>query len=442
MNSSINQLLANAVSQLRPCPDRKPWNYGWQLDSYRHSGQAALAGFDGPVTLNEEGIEAYELATQTLLRERSIGDRWEAEEFWGLLGSLIVAASQTRDPLDFIERSVNHLRSVGPALTVTLIANVSWEGPPIAIGEAVVGYANPELIAFINSSAAGRCTVDEDEGSQWLVSQVQPRLTAVPNENPVALATWSVGQSNLAYAESDRQLRNIVDLCVMLERDLRQYKVYRRGGINRPGTRGLTIDRGAVERGLSKASRLELASQPLITSSLNMGRQSVRWYSAEPLPLGVLLRQPYLSDAVRACTKDDPIYNRLRVAARWFAEAFYTEAPDDAALALGVALDALLSGQQSLSGSVMADRFAFLSEHPDQRRERVKTYLELYGVRSSVAHGGQSSKLSNNAFLGDYQAAVHWAAWRLLALRESFAPKSPKEVDELFNDLRWGAVRW
>jgi hypothetical protein len=162
----------------------------------------------------------------------------------------------------------------------------------------------------------------------------------------------------------------------------------------------------------------------------------------EPLPLGKLLDQEYLRNVVKSCLHQDPVSNRIRVAARWFAEAHYTTAEDDAALALGVSMDAILGGQRVLPGSAMADRFALLDADPMQRRDRVKSYLELYGVRSSVAHGGRSSKLGEEDFLKDYRAAVYWAAWRSIALREEFAPASEKEVDELFNDLRWNARTW
>jgi len=65
-------------------------------------------------------------------------------------------------------------------------------------------------------------------------------------------------------------------------------------------------------------------------------------------------------------------------------------ATDDAALALGVAMDALLSGQRAMPGSALADRFAMLADDPLQRRNLVAEYLASYQVRSSVAHGGRS----------------------------------------------------
>lgn len=111
-------------------------------------------------------------------------------------------------------------------------------------------------------------------------------------------------------------------------------------------------------------------------------------------------------------------------------------------LALGVAMDALLSGQRALPGSAMADRFAMLANDPMTRRELVTNYLNAYGVRSSVAHGGRSSKLESPDFIDRYLKSVHWAAWRSLALRDKFAVSSENEVDDIYNDLRWGVRSW
>jgi hypothetical protein len=74
-------------------------------------------------------------------------------------------------------------------------------------------------------------------------------------------------------------------------------------------------------------------------------------------------------------------------------------------------------------------------------RIQAKEYLDLYAVRSSVAHGGRSSKLDAE-LLERYQAAVRWAAWRMIGMRDTFAPSSENQVDELFDDLRWSLRTW
>jgi hypothetical protein len=73
---------------------------------------------------------------------------------------------------------------------------------------------------------------------------------------------------------------------------------------------------------------------------------------------------------------------------------------------------------------------------------RVKDYLEYYGVRSSVAHGGRSSRLHEDDFLKRFFAAVRWCALRLIALCDEFSPTSDQDIDDLFNDLRSGVQVW
>lgn len=439
---SILKSLEFASSQVISAPGREPWAYGWCVESYRHSEAAALPGTEGPVTLSGEGVATWEKAVEALLGQQQIKDRWYSEEFWSLLASLVVAASERKDPSSFLKVNVELLRTTGRALNINLIANVSWNRMPANFGNIIIGDADSAFLGFVNRHAGKRPTVSDEVGNEWLEKQVQPRVDEEGGSRPVAIACWTVGQSMLADRETERQLRNLLDLTLLLERDLKGHKVYRRGETNRPGIRGLTLDRGAVDRGLTDSARLELASMPLHFSALESGRSGVSWYGAEPVPLGELLDQEYLYKAVMSCLKQDPITNRIQVAARWFAEAHYTNAEDDAALALGVSMDALLSGQRALPGNAMADRFALLSDNPEGRRDRVKAYLEFYGVRSSIAHGGRSSRLDRSTFLNDYQASAHWAAWQLLALRDKFAPSSEADVDSLFDDLRWGVQNW
>lgn len=180
---------------------------------------------------------------------------------------------------------------------------------------------------------------------------------------------------------------------------------------------------------------------PLLQTEVLSGGSPVHWYGAEPLPLGVLLQQQYLRAAITRGLEDTPIGRRLRVGARWIAEAHYATAPDDAALALGVALDALLGGESALPGSAMGDRAALLVADASQRRTTRKRYLDFYGIRSAVAHGGQSSKLNEAALAGAFSLA-RTTAWRLLAFADTFKPTSDRRVDDLFEELRLGLVAW
>lgn len=439
---SIVELLAAAASEVIPALGREPWEYGWCLEGYRHSDEAALPSSQGPVTLSNNGIASWEKAAEALLRQQQIKDRWDTGEFWGLLASLVIAASERANGLSFLKKNVNLLRTIGRALNIDLIANAEWNRAPTDFGDIIIGDADSTFLEFVNRRAGRRSSAGSEAGEKWLKEQVEPRISSEDGRRPVAMACWTVGQSTLADREAGRQLRNLLDLTVLLERDLKKYKVYRRGETNRPGIRGLTLDRQAVERGLTGPARLELVSMPLQFSALTSGQHGARWYSAEPFPLGELVSQEYLRKALVSCLKQNPISNRIRVAARWFAEAHYASADDDAALALGVAMDAMLSGHRALPGNAMADRFALLSDNSSERPKLVKSYLEFYGVRSSIAHGGRSSRLDQSDFISDYQTSVRWAAWRLLSLHDTFAPDSETEVDSLFDNLRWGVQNW
>ena len=439
---SIIKLLVFASSQIIPAPSQVPWDNGWSEEEYRHSNSAALQGKKGPVTLSGEGIASFEKAAEALLNQQQIKDRWDTENFWGLLAHLVVVASERKDPAGSHSEQVTLLKTVGRALNINLIANVEWNREPADFGDIIVGDAGLPFLEFVNKRTGRRSSISDETVRDWLQKDVQPRVNSDNGKPPVAMACWTVGQMILGERETERQLRNLVDLTLLLERDLQGHKVYQRGETNRPGIRGLSLDRGAVQRGLTGSARLELTCFPLQFSDVSSGRGAISWYGPEPFPLGELLSQGYLYNAVVSCLKQNPISNRIRVAARWFAEAHYASADDDAALALGVSMDAMLSGQRALPGNAMADRFALLSDNPDERRERVKAYLDFYSVRSSIAHGGRSSRLDQSNFIDNYRASVRWAAWRLLDLRDAFEPTSETAIDSLFDDLRWGIQNW
>ena len=439
---AITDLLVVASSNVVPAPGREPLTQGWYIRQYRHSDEAALPGPKGPVTLSSDGLTSFEDATEMLLREKAVLDRWDPEELWGVVASLVVDASDCKNSKDFLKNKVKLLRTSGRSLTIDLIANVTWGSAPVDFGDTVIGDADTTFLEFVNSHARRRPKVSAEVASTWLDTHVQGRINEEDGTRPVAIAAWTVGQQMLAGRETERELRNIVDLTLLLERDLEAHKAYQHGETNQPGLRGRTLDRGAVERGLAGMPAFELMSVPLHVDALDGERWHIQWFNSEPFPLGQLLNQEYLYEAVTSCLKQNPISKRIRVAARWFAEAHYAIADDDAALALGVAMDAMLTGQRALPGSAMADRFALLAEDPKDRRECAKTYLDFYRVRSSIAHGGRSSKLDQDDFMETCLEFVRWAAWRLLTVQDTFAPSSEKEIDDLFDDLRWGIRTW
>ena len=84
---------ADAAVHIVGAPGLEPWDYGWVLPEYRASASAALAGPNGPVTISPEGRGAYAKAVELLSREASVRERWDLEELWGVVASLVAGAS-------------------------------------------------------------------------------------------------------------------------------------------------------------------------------------------------------------------------------------------------------------------------------------------------------------------------------------------------------------
>ena len=128
---------------------------------------------------------------------------------------------------------------------------------------------------------------------------------------------------------------------------------------NRTGVRGVTLDRRAVEALLGSSGGIELVTTPLTMSDV-VGNSRHYWHSAHPLPLADLLAQPTLrADVTEWMSTKNPITARIKVAARWYSEALWTTQKDDAALALGVALDSLVGSRNGLPGREMRERYGF-----------------------------------------------------------------------------------
>lgn len=439
---SVSKLLLSACVALTPAPDSEVWDYGWGYEPYRRSSSPVMSGPNGPLTLPPAGMDDFEKAVSALLREPAVRARWHPEEFWSVVGSMIARASAEHERETFIDSALDRIRTVGPSLTVLQVANVTWTGEPLVHTRFVLGSADEGLPTALDSVANGRAVPDGERWTKWLAEQVQPRTSGVDAPTPVAFACWTDAQGSLAISHAERSLDDLVGLCLLLEADMPTHRTFMRGPTNRPGVRGLTLDRGAIERALTGSGRLELASFPLQASSIFGHLSQVQWFSAEPASLSDVLRDSQSREMVLSCFESDFLSRTIRLSARWFAEAYFTQAPDDAALALGVALDALLSGEAALGSGAMADRYALLDPDVDVRKERRRAYQKAFAVRSAVAHGGKSSALEDGGFVETYLSMVHGAARRTIAMRDAFTPSSGKALDELYDDLRLGVRTW
>ncbi len=397
----------------------------------------------GPVTLSAEAMTSYEDAVLKLLKDPRVKDRWDADDLWGVVAMMVVDASQVADVSATLKEGLDLLRESEPALVVLPVANVTLGTGAIEVGDVVLGLANGAWRTAVNRVANGRADLTNDAVDKWLrrVEQLGMR-----GEGTAPLfAAWTTGQRDRAIEEASLRLEDLLSLALLLEENLADLELRSlRGSTNRPGVRGLRVDRNALE-GLLKSNDtggFELSSNPLIVSD-SWPYRVFQWYGAEPVPFDRLLRSEQKQNLIGRClASDEPIPARLRVAARWFANAHWADDDSDAALSLGVALDAIVGSTRSLPGYRMAQRFALLDNVPNQWQDRVRRYSDIYGVRSAIAHGGRASELNKAGYIRGVAGDVAWAALRLVELGDVFRPDFEKALDETFDALGLGAAAW
>ncbi|GAA2170398.1 hypothetical protein GCM10009727_94670 [Actinomadura napierensis] len=388
--------------------------------------------------LSAEGVAKIEELHELLARQTQIRDRWNMEELWGYLASLIAFVSSFKGEREGKAKELlARIILTEPSLVIFPVANVSWEGPPRRIGKKnIIGCLDDSFIEA-TKGLGGRAELHADEVAKY-VNGLQHRMPRV------GFAALVPGQRGLARAQAKRNLKLLVELTMLLIVDKSERNLWSlRGDTNRPGVRGITLDRKAIEEGLRiSGDQVELYSSPLVIDALG-NRGGVLWLGENPVPLEDLLRSDKIRGAVEEClTQRHSFLRRLHVAARWFADSYWASAQDDAALAAGVALDALLGSRAGLPGRAMKERYALLESDPRMRSKRAKEYEEIYSVRSLVAHGGESRKLSEGLYVRDMQESVTWTAWRVLEAHSTFSISSEKEYESLFEDIRWGTREW
>ncbi len=362
---------------------------------------------------------------------------------------LVVAASGSADPSAMVSANLKRLREASAALTVVPLANVAWDGPPLEIANGVIGSLDQEFLVLLRSSPGAPPELESDRGREWLRQQTEleaPSRSGSQTRRVVAAAHWTQAQQQSAVDQSQRWVENVCNVALLLEPDLEALGLWSlRGSHNRPGVRGLVRDHSALVRLLEDdpEGRFEISSELFVASVEFPNFMPVQWYSPDPFPLKRLLadasRIKLVQDVVLG---ESAIYRRLRVAARWHAEAHWANDPDDAALALGVALDALIGSRSGLPGRAMAQRFAYLDGDPSNRRSLVARYNEVFGVRSAIAHGGRSSKIKEPDFVRSIASDVRWASRRLILLGLGFSVSNEDELEAAFNSLALGEIVW
>ncbi|MER6567139.1 hypothetical protein ABT288_13295 [Streptomyces sp. NPDC001093] len=372
-----------------------------------------------------------------LQKQQQIRERWELEELWWAVASLVALLSGVENSEGVAERNLGTLFSGEPSVTIFSVANIDWEGPPRRLAKNC-------LIGILDEVFASR--LEEIGGmASAAIESVKEYAEQQPHRRPrIGFAAMTPGQRTEAFNQAQRSLELVVDLAILLDQKKDEHSLYSvRGASNRPGVRGLALDRTVIQQAMkASGDGADLACQPFISDALGVFLPSF-WYSAERVPLEVLLSDDGLSHAVNRCLEGKTnITRRIQVAARWFSESFWATVNDDSVLAAGVALDSLVGARSGLPGRAMKERYAFLEAAPHERPLRAREYDAVYSARSAIAHGGESPRVREGDFVREMQNSVTWAAWRLLAAEDEFDLRDNKDLESLFEDLRWGTRSW
>ncbi|MCW2904515.1 MAG: hypothetical protein JWO67_6780 [Streptosporangiaceae bacterium] len=443
---SVEGLLLTAAEAVTPSVSGdEPWDYGWCVPEYRRSPRASLTSPDGPVSLAGDGVEAYEQAVERLLREGAIKDRWHPEDLWWLVAQMVVAAARSPDPKSSITAGLEHLRRARRVSVLVPVANVTWGAAPLRLGDGVVGMAGDGLVTELDGLAQPGEPAALEAAREWSRAQQQPDGMGSATRQVVVAGFSTRAQGRLAVDRAKAWVEDLCALALLSVDDPGALGLYSlRGSANRPGLRGLTLERSAVQRAFeaTQGGRHEMSVEPFVLSDTGAHAHGGA-FSVDPVDLYALLADGSRKDFVLAClTSTDVIPRRLRVAARWYADAHWSLEEDDAVLALGVALDALVGARQGLPGRILAQRFAYLEPDPTLRRARVDRWNEMYSLRSTIAHGGEAGRALEAFSVRDMAAEVVWTAKRLRAFDAQFHVRSEADFEAVGERLRLGEVSW
>ncbi|KQP67816.1 hypothetical protein ASF40_20000 [Microbacterium sp. Leaf288] len=374
-------------------------------------------------------------AVEELLRDPRVRAKWRDDDVWTVALSLIGVAS-TRPEID-LELAAKRIVAPTPVRQFGALANMTWESNPSTIGTVTLATMGSDGDAERLSSHLGL----SGAASQALSSHAE-QLTREFGPYVVA-SVVSARQERLAHDDFLRSFDDLIGLTLLFSSELERHGIVSgRGATNRPGIRGLALDRDALGKLLSEKGAGELGARVLSIGDWG-ARNSFHWYSANSMPLDSLLDSRGRALVGDLLEGTDAIAQRLRVAARWYARAFWADADEDAALAVSVALDSLLTGKEAVPGAVSKGRFALLEREPARRAERFERYDEVYRVRSAIAHGGDASRrLQSIGGSRSMLADARWVARRLLELRTVAAPETDSDLRDAWNGLQWGTSSW
>lgn len=409
--------------------------WAWMKPEYRADAGRAFHGAKGAQTLSDAGVAALELAISAIWRNQRVKAVWQEEDLWTVVLSLLDSAASDHS-ID-LKVAAAKLLKPKPVRIAAALANVSWSSGPVVLGSIALAAISSEEDADALADLLGL-----DEGAK---EAFRSHATQLLREfgSYVAATVQSPRQLDLAQQDFIRALNDLVGLVLLLSDQLEANGIYSlRGATNRPGIRGIALDRGALGDLLAKKGAGELAARVLSISGWGASNL-FRWYSADPLPLDKLLSSDVADLIGELLVADDAIAQRLRVAARWYARSMWADAHEDSALAVSVALDSLLTGKDAVPGAVSKGRFALLERDVSKRAARFARYDDVYQVRSAIAHGGDATR--KLAVIGGARSMMDdtkWVAGQLLELRGLAKPVTDADFREAWAGLQWGTLGW
>lgn len=433
--ATINRVVQcfRAAASGREWSQQKPWEYGWSQPSYRRSASASLPhNSDRAVSLDSAAVAAFEEGTEALLRLPAVIDRYDVDEFWALMASLVGRLPMTVPP-EHIERQIESVLTAPESLVVMPLANVEPFQGSFVIGPLTIGQfrsLEERIRDKVRSAEPGQTAT-----AMWWMSADDAGAPA-----PVTLAYRTEAQRGRAVREAEDAFDDAIAIAAALEPDLDALALYSlRGDTNRPGVRGLTIDRPTLAD-LGRSSpriRRELSSDALICDG---GGNSLhhRWFAESPFPVERLMREHVRRQIVeRILSGGTVLHRRLRLAARWHAKAHWALDVDDAVLALGIALESMLSEKGPSPGRVLAERYALLVQDPMARRARYREFQgEFYPARSSVAHGAKRTSIGVD-FVRRLAREVRSTFAMVAEVTHARRIDTEEDYDEFFASLKW-----
>ncbi len=411
--------------------------WAWADRSYRRDSRAAIETPHGNFTIGTQGVEPLEQAVELLYRYQPLRRQWERDEFWSKVASLIVASSRSQNVQDAIALNLEHLLSPTPVLVCFAVANVEWDGSVETLSDGLIGKLGDDLLGALEAIAPTLVP-----GGKQIVRRWYEKIKNGYVGDVVVFCWRTYAQGQRAIKDARLSFSNLVDLALMATDDPKRFGLYMlRGSTNRPGVRGVNVDRRAIEERLQSQRSGELAAEVMYLSPNRSGEQYF-WDSADPYPLSALLKDDKIrSLAISYLGRRGAIAERLRVGARWFSNGFWADGLEDAALSFGVALDALVGSPSGLPGRALAERFALLEPSAEVRASRSKRFLELYAIRSAVAHGAKHLSVDFDV-IRSMANEVTWTAHRMIELDRACSPLTEAKISEAFDALRWGTLGW